>query len=183
MRCPARPKPGKLFFPPPTDFSTPFSAAAPDLPILRSEDNRLELTATTLRVHDQRFSLLELEAAELMPVRWLLWYMLGALVLAGVLLSFLQNWLRTLPTALGLAVGALLLIYGHRGTNRLRLYRAGREAAHFALPGELAAWQPLVWELNRRICYQHDAAAARAAQLLAILPSHEAPASPPTDAL
>ncbi|QNE39249.1 hypothetical protein F1C16_06585 [Hymenobacter sp. NBH84] len=152
------------------------------MPTLRSEDNRLELTATTLRVHDQRYSLLELEAAELTPVRWLLWYMLGALVLAGVLLAFLQNWLRTLPTALGLTVGALLLIYGNRGTNRLRLHRAGREAAHFSLPGDLATWLPLLRELNRRIRAQHDAAAAHAAQLLATLtPPDAAPETPPTD--
>ncbi|MBC6609667.1 hypothetical protein H8B15_01955 [Hymenobacter sp. BT507] len=133
-------------------------------------------------MHDQRYSLLELEAAELTPVRWLLWYMLGALVLAGVLLAFLQNWLRTLPTALGLTIGALLLAYGHRGTNRLRLYRAGREATYFALPGDPAAWQPLIRELNRRIRAQHDAAAAHAAQLLAALaPPDVTLEDPPTD--
>jgi len=145
-----------------TTASTP--APTPDLPLLRSPDGRLELSATTLRVHSQTFSLLELEAAELTPVRWLLWYMLGILTLSGFALGFLQNWLRTLPAAAGMAAGALLLAYGQRGTNRLRLHRPGREALHFALPGEVATWQPLIGELNRRIRYRHDQAAALAAE-------------------
>ena len=150
------------------DFSVPAVPTSPppppDLPTLRSPDGRLELTATTLRVHSQTWSLLELEAAELTPVRWLLWYLLGLLTLAGFALGFLQNWLRTLPAAAGMAAGALLLAYGQRGTNRLRLHRPGREALHVALPGEVGAWQPLVRELNRRIRLRHDYAAALAAQ-------------------
>ena len=91
------------------DFSVPAVPAPlpplPDLPTLRSPDGRLELTATTLRVQGQTLGLLELEAAELTPVRWLLWYLLGLLTLAGFALGFLQNWLRTLPAAAGMAAG------------------------------------------------------------------------------
>lgn len=143
-----------------------------ELPTLRSPDNRLELTGTTLRVHSSTFSLLELEGAELTPVRWLLWYIVGILTLAGFAIGFLQNWLRTLPAAAGMAAGALLLAYGRRGTNRLRLHRPGREALHFALPGEATTWQPLIGELNRRIRLRHDEAAARTAQ-------HFLPEAPP----
>ena len=133
------------------------------------------LTATSLTVNGSTFGLLELEAIELTPVRWLLWYLLGGLTLAGFALAFLQNWLRTMPAMLGLAAGALLLAYGRRGTNRLRLHRLGREAAHFAMPGELASWQKLVAETNRRIRRAHDEAAAVAAAALA----HESATLPP----
>jgi hypothetical protein len=128
-----------------------------------------------LEVDGQRYALLELDAVELTPVRWLLWYLLGGIVLAGFALAFLQNWLRTVPAALGLAAGALLLAYGNRGTNRLRLYRSGREALHFGLPGDAIAWQKLAAETNRRIRRRHEEAAAAAVAAWATdLPPHEA---------
>jgi len=142
------------------------SPPPPPLPTLRSDDGRLVLTATSLTVNGHSYSFLELEALELTPVRWLLWYLLGGFTLAAFAIAFLQNWLRTLPAMFGLTVGALLLAYGRRGTNRLRLHRLGREAMHFALPGELAPWQKLVAEANRRIRRAHDEAAAAASLLL-----------------
>ena len=108
-----------------------------------------------------------MERAELTPVRWILWYLLGGLGLAAVMIAFLQNWLRTGPAMLGMALTALLLAYGHRGTNRLRLHRLGREVVNFALPGETPPWQRLVAEVNRRIFRVHDRAAREAAALLA----------------
>ncbi|OUJ74524.1 hypothetical protein BXP70_07005 [Hymenobacter crusticola] len=136
------------------------------MPTLRSDDGRVVLTASSITVNGTAFSFLELEAVELTPVRWLLWYLLGSFTLAGFAIAFLQNWLRTMPAMVGLAAGALLLAYGRRGTNRLRLHRLGREATHFALPGELAQWQKLAAEANRRIRRAHDEAAAAAATLL-----------------
>ena len=141
----------------------------PPAPTVSSPDGRLTLTATSLTVLGQTFSLRELERAEVQPVRWLLWYLLGGLGLAIVLILFLNNWLRTVPTMAGLLATALMLLYGHRGTNRLRLWLLGREAAHFALPGDADGWQRLVGELNRRISRIHDQAAAEAAALLAAL--------------
>ena len=140
------------------------------LPTVRSPDGRFVLTDTHLELVGQRYGLRELERAEVQHVRWVLWVLLGGLGLAVVLLAFLQNWLRTLPAAAGMVATALLLAYGQRGTNRLRLWRLGQPAAHAALPGELAAWQRLVAELNRRIARAHDHAAAEAALLLALLP-------------
>lgn len=134
---------------------------------MRSPDGRFVLTDTRLTVLGQSYGLRELERAEVTHVRWVLWVLLGALGLAAVLIAFLQNWLRTLPTAAGLVLAALLLAYGQRGTNRLRLWRMGPQPLHFALPGELAAWQRLVAELNRRIARAHHLAAAEAAVLLA----------------
>ena len=145
-----------------------------DEPTLHGPNGRVVLTATALEVDGQRFALLELDGAELKPIRWLLWYLLGGLVLAGFALAFLQNWLRTVPAALGLTAGALLLAYGNRGTNRLRLHRAGREALHFALAGDPLPWQRLVAETNRRIQRRHEEAAAAAVAAWA----HELP---PTD--
>lgn len=142
-------------------------SSAPAPPTLRSEDGRVVLSATTLTVRGQEFHLIELERAELTPVRWILWYLLGGLGLAGVMIAFLQNWLRTGPAMLGMALTALLLAYGHRGTNRLRLHRLGREMLHFALPGETAPWQRLAAEINSRIFRVHDQAAREAAALLA----------------
>jgi len=84
-----------------------------------------------------------------------------------VLIAFLQNELRTGPAMLGVALTALLLAYGHRGTNRLRLHRLGREAVNFALPGEPEPWQRLCAEANRRLYRAHDRAAHEAAALLA----------------
>jgi hypothetical protein len=125
------------------------------------------LTDNTLTVRGQSFLLLELERAELTPVRWILWYLLGGLGLAAVMIAFLQNWLRTGPAMIGMALTALLLAYGHRGTNRLRLHRLGREMVNFALPGETLPWQGLTAEINRRIFRVHDQAAREAAALLA----------------
>ncbi len=139
----------------------------PPLPPLRSDDGRVVLTDTTLTVREQPFLLLELERAELTPVRWILWYLLGGLGLAFVMIAFLQNWLHTGPAMLGMALTALLLAYGHRGTNRLRLHRLGREMVNFALPGETPPWQRLTAEVNRRIARVHDHAAREAAALLA----------------
>jgi len=143
------------------------AAAFPPVPPLRSDDGRVELTETTLTVRGQFFLLLELERAELTPIRWILWYLLGGLGLAAVMIAFLQNWLRTGPAMLGMALTALLLAYGHRGTNRLRLHRLGREVVNFALPGETPRWQRLTAEVNRRIYRVHDQAAREAAALLA----------------
>ena len=141
--------------------------APPPAPPLRSADGRVLLTDATLTVRGQPFLLLELERAELTPVRWILWYLLGGMGLAAVMIAFLQNWLRTGPAMLGMALTALLLAYGHRGTNRLRLHRLGREVANFALPGEPAPWQRFAAEVNRRIFRVHDRAAREAAALLA----------------
>ncbi len=102
----------------------------------------------------------------------------GGITLAGFALAFLQNWLRTVPAALGLTAGALLLAYGSRGTNRLRLYRAGREALHFALAGDPLPWQKLAAETNRRIRRRHEEAAAAAVAAWALdLPPTEADTS------
>lgn len=136
------------------------------LPTLRSENGHLELTADSLTINGQRYSLLELEGMEVQPVRWLLWFMLGGLVLAGFTLAFLQNWVRTMPAMTGMALGALILAYGNRGANRLRLYRLGREAAHFSFAGAAEPWLKIAAEANRRIRQRHDEAAAVAAALL-----------------
>jgi hypothetical protein len=84
-----------------------------------------------------------------------------------VMITFLQNQLHTGPAMLGMVATALLLAYGHRGTNRLRLHRLGREVVNFALPGETPPWQRLTAELNRRIFRVHDHAARQAAAELA----------------
>ena len=138
------------------------------LPTVQSPDSRMVLTDTHLLADGRQFSYRELERADVAHVRWVLWILLGGLGMAIILISFLQNWLRTLPAALGLLGTAVLLAYGQRGTNRLRLWRLGREAAHFALGSDLALWQRLVGELNRRIARAHDRAAAEAAYLLAL---------------
>lgn len=142
-------------------------APLPPLPPVRSADGRLLLTDTTLSVRGEEFLLRDLERAELTPVRWILWYLLGGLSLAAVMIAFLSNWLRTMTAAAGMVASALLLLYGRRGTNRLRLQRSGRQAVNFALPGETAEWQRLTGEINRRIRRIHDHAAAEAAALLA----------------
>ena len=137
------------------------------LPTLKSNDGRLTLTSTTVVVEGREFSLRELERADVAHVHWILWYLLGGLGLASVMIAFLQNWLHTGPAMLGMAITALLLAYGHRGTNRLRLHRLGREVVNFALPGETPPWQRLTAEVNRRIFRVHDHAAREAAHLLA----------------
>lgn len=157
----------------------PTPAAFPTPPPLRSPDGRFVLTADALTVRGQTFSLRELERAELTPVRWILWYLLGGLGLAAVMIAFLNNWLRTGPAMLGMALTALLLAYGRRGTNRLRLHRLGREATNFALPGEPEPWLRLSRELNRRIQRVHDADAAEAAALLAADPAELPALAPP----
>ncbi|WP_151088627.1 hypothetical protein [Hymenobacter baengnokdamensis] len=165
-----------------TAATLPASAAEPPAPTVQSPDGRLVLTATSLTVLGQVFGLRELERAEVQPVRWLLWYLLGGLGLTIILLLFLNNWLHTLPTMAGLLATALMLLYGHRGTNRLRLWLLGREAAHFALPGDLATWQRLVSELNRRVSRAHDQAAAETAALLAALEAERTAAEAPEPA-
>jgi hypothetical protein len=139
----------------------------PPLPPVVSDDGRVKLTDKTLTVLGREFLLMELERVEITPVKWILWYLLGALGLAFVMIAFLQNWLHTGPAMLGMALTALLLAYGHRGTNRLRLHRLGREVVNFALPGETPPWQRFMAEVNRRIYRVHDHAAREAAALLA----------------
>ncbi|UOQ70745.1 hypothetical protein [Hymenobacter cellulosilyticus] len=151
------------------------------LPTLRSENGRLELTADSLTIEGQRYSLLELEGVEVQPVRWLLWFMLGGLVLAGFTLAFLQNWLRTMPAMFGMALGALILAYGNRGANRLRLFRLGREAAYFSFSGASEQWLKLAAEANRRIRQRHDEAAAAAAAVLQAELDASQPAPDPAD--
>lgn len=153
-------------------WATPLTqpTPAPDEPAqapLRSPDNRLLLTDGHLTVRGESFLLLELERVELTPVRWILWYLLGGLGLAAVMIAFLQNWLRTGPAMAGMALTAVLLAYGHRGTNRLRLHRLGREVVNFALPGDTPPWQRVAAEVNRRIFRAHDHAARAAAEVLA----------------
>jgi hypothetical protein len=180
MATPALP-PADPSQPPPAP--EPTRAPAAPLPTLRSEDGRFVLSDDQLEVRGQRFALLELEGVELTPVRWLLWFLLGGFTLAGFLLAFLQNWLRTSPAMLGVTAGALLLAYGTRGTNRLRLFRLGREAAYFSLPGPTDAWRRLAAETNRRIQRRHDEAAAAAAAALAWQAEQDflLGAEPPTD--
>ncbi|WP_141106444.1 hypothetical protein [Hymenobacter gelipurpurascens] len=134
---------------------------APEVfPLVRSEDGRMALTNEALEVDGQTVGWRELEAVDVQPVRWLLWFLLGGFTLAGFMLAFLQNWLRTIPAAAGMAAGALLLAFGARGSNRWRLHRPGREVAYFALPGAARSWQQLAAEANRRIRQRHDEAAA-----------------------
>jgi len=142
-------------------------APLPPLPPIQSADGRLRLADTTLTVRGEEFLLRDLDRAELTPVRWILWYLLGGLSLAAVMITFLNNGLRMMPAAAGMVASALLLLYGRRGTNRLRLHRSGRQAVNFALPGDTAEWQQLAGEVNRRIRRIHDHAAAEAAALLA----------------
>ena len=160
----ATPAPGPEYHPASEPQTLP---ELPPLPTVRSDDGRVVLTDRTLTVLGREFLLLELERAEITPVKWILWYLLGGLGLAFVMITFLQNWLRTGPAMLGMALTALLLAYGHRGTNRLRLHRLGREMVNFALPGETPPWQHLLAEVNRRIYRVHDHAAREAAALLA----------------
>lgn len=156
--------------PPVAAFAPPASlrpAPLPPLSPIQSADGRLRLTDTTLTVWGEEFLLRDLDRAELTPVRWILWYLLGGLSLAAVMIAFLNNWLRMMPAAAGMVASALLLLYGRRGTNRLRLQRSGRQEVNFAMPGETAEWQRLAGEVNRRIRRVHDHAAAEAAALLA----------------
>lgn len=159
--------------PPVVELPSPPPPVAP-LPTVQSPDGRLVLTDTHLTVLGQTYGLRELERAEVHHVRWVLWVLLGGMGLAIVLIAFLQNWLHTGPAMLGMATTALLLAYGQRGTNRLRLWRLSSTAAHFALSGDLSLWQRLVGELNRRIARTHDRAAAEAAYLLALAEAERA---------
>jgi len=153
--------------PAPILFPVPLSPVVP-LPTVQSPDGKLVLTDTAVTVLGQTFGLRELERAEVQHVRWVLWVLLGGLSLAVVTIAFLQNWLHTGPAMLSMAATALLLAYGQRGTNRLRLWLLGRLPAHFALAGDLSQWQRLVSELNRRVVRAHDRAAAEAAYSLAV---------------
>ncbi|MCI1187684.1 hypothetical protein MON38_09645 [Hymenobacter sp. DH14] len=139
----------------------------PPLPEVKSDDGRVLITDTSVTVQGREFLLRELERADVAHVRWILWFLLGGLGLAFVMIVYLQNGLRTGPAMLGMALTGLLLAYGHRGTNRLRLHRLGREVVNFALPGETPPWQRLTAELNRRIFRVHDHAARQAAAELA----------------
>ena len=167
--------------PPVVEWPIPPPPLVP-LPTVQSPDGRLVLTDNSLTVLGQTFGLRELERAEVKHVHWVLWVLLGGMGLAIVLIAFLQNWLHTGPAMLGMAATALLLAYGQRGTNRLRLWLLGRSPGHFALPGDLVGWQRLVGEINRRVVRAHDRAAAEAAYLLALAEaervSQQAPATP-----
>lgn len=153
--------------PNPVLFPAPLPPVVP-LPTVQSADGKLVLTDASVTVLGRTFGLRELERAEVQHVRWVLWVLLGGLGLSVVIIAFLQNWLHTGPAMLGMATTALLLAYGQRGTNRLRLWLLGRQPAHFALAGELAQWQRLASELNRRVARAHDRAAAEAAYSLAL---------------
>ena len=170
---PAETSPPEVFEPLPVEAPAPILFPAPlppivPLPTVQSPDGKLVLTDSSVTVLGQTFGLRELERAEVQHVRWVLWVLLGGLGLAVVIIAFLQNWLHTGPAMLGMATTALLLAYGQRGTNRLRLWLLGRQPAHFALAGELAPWQRIAGELNRRVARAHDRAAAEAAYSLAL---------------
>lgn len=139
----------------------------PPRPPVQSEDGRWRLSDEELVLDGRHYSLLELERVGVQRVRWLLWIMLGALVLGGFTLAFLQDWIRTPTAMLGMAAGALTLAWGRRGANRVRLVRLGLEDVHQALPGELTDWQKLATETNARIYLRHQRAAAEALALLA----------------
>ena len=156
------PAPGPIYAPP-SDGLSPLQP----LPVIKFDNGRVTLTDTAVTVAGQEFLLRKLERADVAHVRWILWILLGGLGLAFVMITYLQNGLRTGPAMLGMAFTGLLLAYGHRGTNRLRLHRLGREVVNFALPGEMPPWQRLVAELNRRIFRVHDHAARQAAAALA----------------
>lgn len=139
----------------------------PPRPPVQSEDGRWQLNDDELILDGRHYSLLELERVTVQRVRWLLWLLLGAFVLGGFTLAFLQDWIRTLTAMTGMAVGALLMALGQRGANRVRLSRLAQEAAHHALAGELTSWQKLAAETNVRIHQRHQRAAAEATALLA----------------
>ena len=132
----------------------------------RSEDGRLSLGNDGLELDGELFGWRELEGVDVRPVRWLLGVMLGAFTFCVFLLGFLQYWLRSMPAALGMALGVVLVAWGARGTNRWRLHRPGQEARHFALSGAARSWQQLAQEANRRIRQRHHEAAATAAYYL-----------------
>jgi hypothetical protein len=159
-----------------------YSFAPPPLPPPRppqqSEDGRWQLSDDELVLEGRHYSLLELERVLVQHVNWLLWILLGAFTLGGFALAFLQNWIRTPTAMLGMAIGALLLAWGRRGSTRVRLLRSTQEAAHHALPGELAGWQKLAAETNLRIHLRHQRAAAEALALLAAATPPEEEAGP-----
>ncbi|GAB3825674.1 hypothetical protein [Hymenobacter jeollabukensis] len=139
----------------------------PPRPPVQSADGRWRLTDDELILDGRHYSLLELERVTVQHVRWLLWILLGAFTLGGVALAFLQNWLRTPSAMLGMVAGALMLAWGQRGANRVRLARLGLDDQHHALPGELTGWQQLGAETNIRIHLRHQRAAQEALALLA----------------
>ena len=162
LTMPPEPAAGPTYGP----AATPLTELPP-LPDMKSDDGRVVITTTSVTVLGREFMLRELERADVAHVRWILWFLLGGLGLAFVMIGFLQNQLRTGPAMLGMVATALLLAFGHRGTNRLRLHRLGREVVNFALPGETPPWQLLTAELNRRIFRVHDHDARQAATELA----------------
>ncbi|GAB3292733.1 hypothetical protein GCM10027348_12090 [Hymenobacter tenuis] len=169
---PTPPAPAATPFPEPNSSETdtgfrPLPPPPPEqFPTIRSEDGRVALTNDALELNGELFGWRELEGVDVRPVRWLLGVLLGAFVLCGFLLGFLQYWLRSLPAALGMGVGIMLLAWGARGTNRWRLHRPGREPRHFAFSGGARTWQQLAQEANRRIQQRHNEAAADAAYWL-----------------
>ncbi|MEJ7661252.1 MAG: hypothetical protein WKG07_17440 [Hymenobacter sp.] len=151
------------------------------LPTVGSPDGRFVLTDGTLTVMGQSFGLRELERAEVRPVRWLLWYLLGGLGLAVVLILFLNNWLRTLPTMGGLLAAALLLAVrppGHQPAApgaagaRSGSLRAARRCGYLAAPGARA--EPPRWPGPRPGCGRSGGALLAALEALP-------PAEPPVD--
>ena len=173
--------------PNPSEPDTSFRPLPPSppeqFPTIRSEDGRVALTNDALELNGELFGWRELEGVDVRPVRWLLGVLLGAFVLCGFMLGFLQFWLRSLPAALGMGLGIVLLAWGARGTNRWRLYRPGREPRHFAFSGGARTWQQLAQEANRRIQQRHNEAAEAAAYWLhetSLLapPASELPSTP-----
>lgn len=138
----------------------------------------MALTNDALEINGELFGWRELAGVDVQPVRWLLGVLLGGFVLCGFMLGYLQFWLRTVPAALGLSAGALLLVWGVRGTNRWRLHRPGQEPRHFAFSGPARSWQQLAQEANYRIRQRHQEAAAEAAYWLS---GAEAPVLPAPD--
>lgn len=143
--------------------------------VVRSEDGRVALTNDALEINGQAYGWRELAGVDVQPVRWLLWFLLGGFTLAGFMLGFLENWLRTVPAALGMAAGALLLAWGMRGTNRWRVHRPGQEAAYFAFSGAPRGWQQLATEANYRIRQRHDEAAVATSYWLQTTQPHLPP--------
>ena len=121
LPAPAQPAPGPSYVP---AFGP--VPELPPLPVVQSPDGRVRITDAAVVVLGREFLLRELERADVAHVRWILWFLLGGLGLAFVMIAFLQNELRTGPAMLGMVATAVLLAYGHRGTNRLRLHRLGR---------------------------------------------------------
>ncbi|MBX0289828.1 hypothetical protein K3G63_05225 [Hymenobacter sp. HSC-4F20] len=180
----ALPQPGPAPEPLPPELGfRPVPPPPPEqFPTLRSEDGRVALTNEALEINEEVFGWRELAGVDVQPVRWLLGVLLGGFVLCGFMLGYLQFWLHTTSAALGMAAGALLLVWGARGTNRWRLHLPGREPRHFAFSGPARSWQHLAQEANHRIRQRHQEAATEAAYWLqaAELPAWPEPEPPAT---